>query len=156
MRAQLRQLFENPEDQQHLDYRTKRMKINEDAIEDIFDGLLYKSLSKPGQILHSKWNFSYTFNTDGTELTVFDNTAGWPVYIVLNELPPALRTKHIILAAIWVDKEKPLMNEFLKPFVSHMNDLAVKGVTWKTADNQSKVRSFLLFPVWILLLVAAY
>ena len=53
---------------------------------------------------------------------------------MINQLPPELRTKHMILAGVWASKEKPDMNEFFKPFVDEMNDIYDNGVQWNL-DN---------------------
>ena len=53
----------------------------------------------------------------------------WPVYLVVNELPPHLRflRKNILLWGVWFGPEKPKMNTFLSPFVQDMKALREEG-----------------------------
>lgn len=82
-----------------LKYPARRTKISPDAIEDIQDGLLYKqhfdsdgyfkgtSKKKKSNEVH----ISFQLNTDGVALFKSSKYSIWPVYLVLNELPPNIR-----------------------------------------------------------------
>lgn len=50
---------------------------------------------------------------------------------MIHEIPPELRSKHMILAGIWVHRHEPNMNTFLKPFVDEANSLARNGIQWE-------------------------
>lgn len=59
---------------------------------DIWSGEEYRKLIRPGSFLSNKWNISFTLNSDG--ISIFKTTSRgslWPVYLVVNELPPKLR-----------------------------------------------------------------
>jgi hypothetical protein len=71
-----------------LQYRFKRKKACGDAIEDVYDGRLYKELSGPGGFLSHPHNISFLGNTDGVALIRSTGCGVWPVYLVINELPP--------------------------------------------------------------------
>lgn len=129
--SQFKNLLENPTVQPYLRYRFTRSKKNADNIEDIHDGSLYKKLSAYPNILSNENNFSFTFNTDGCQSSRSSNISIWPVYLKLNELPLKLRNKNMILAGIWVGKEKPPMNTFLHPLVNELNILSSEGVKWQ-------------------------
>lgn len=63
-------------------------------ISDIYDGAEYSKLSQPGGFLcpHTNpANVSFTFNTDGVSLFHSSKNGIWPVYLAINELPPAAR-----------------------------------------------------------------
>ena len=76
-------------------------------------------------------------NDDGKLLTLSVNTDGaaayrwtlnkpcYPIFIVLNNLPPRIRfSKHnIMLAAIWLSKGDPNMSLFFKYFFKEIRDL---------------------------------
>ncbi|KMQ84935.1 hypothetical protein RF55_16845 [Lasius niger] len=53
----------------------------------------------------------------------------WPYYIMINELPPHIRTKYIIPAGLWVDKSQPNMNVFVDIFVKQANELSTVGIS---------------------------
>ena len=59
-----------------------------DSIRDIFDGTEYKNhldfLSHPG-------NISLTLNTDGINVFRSSCVSLWPIWLVINELPPSTR-----------------------------------------------------------------
>lgn len=128
---QIRELLHNQEIVEALQHRFQREKINEDGIEDIYDGELYKALSQPGEILSKWYNLSYTFNTDGFPVGgKSGKQTCWPIYLQLNELPHKQRSKHMLLAGIYVGKKDPNMQLYLFPFVEEANDLATAGVNW--------------------------
>lgn len=80
-------------------YRTSRKKKCKHNLEDIFDGQLYKkhfdcegyfhgtSLAARGKEIH----LSLMVNTDGVSIFRSSNFGLWPVYFILNELPPEKR-----------------------------------------------------------------
>ena len=77
-----------------LQYRFSRQKKNPNNIEDIFDGSLYRQLSREDGPLNTcrSENISLMINTDGVE-GIYQSTKFtlWPVYLQINELPPSQR-----------------------------------------------------------------
>lgn len=70
--------------------------------------------------------FMYPFQlSDGVPVFKSTKFGIWPVYLVVNELPPHLRflRKNILLWGVWFGPEKPKMNTFLSPFVQDMKAL---------------------------------
>lgn len=59
-----------------------------DAIEDIYDGEGYR---KHSQLLSRPENISLMLNTDGVAIYRSSSISIWPVWAVVNELPPTLR-----------------------------------------------------------------
>lgn len=57
--------------------------------------------------------------------------SAWPVLVSINELPLHLRRKHILMASVWLGKKKPVMNEYLKPFVRECIQLERDGISFK-------------------------
>lgn len=135
LKAQVRSLFETPQVAQNLNYRNTRNKQNIDNIEDIFDGEIYKKLCAPGQPLDNAHNFSYSFNSDGMPVFKSSKFSLWPIYLMINELPPKLRKDNLILAGVWFGKTEPKMNIFLQQFVSEAQKLATQGVNWKNGED---------------------
>ena len=136
IKHQLKQLFEDPLVQPYIQYKKFRTKDDTNNIEDIYDGKIYRNLSSSGNILADDRNFSYILNTDGCQAADSSTTTVWPVYMKIVELPPEIRNKHLILAGLWVNAEKPVMNIFLQPFISELNDLSSKGVDWKKIQKK--------------------
>ena len=74
-----------------LQYRLRRVKVDPEAIEDVYDGQLYKEHSIPGGFLSDPNNISFLGNTDGVALIKSTSYGVWPVYLILNEIPPTER-----------------------------------------------------------------
>ena len=109
---------------------------------DIYDSKLYrqfvKSLSQVG-----KQNYAtLIFNTDGAPLFNSSTYSVWPIFVIVNELPVHVRTKELILVALWFGKDKPNMNVFLSPLVDQMDTLATKGIQCKINDKDFNVKVF--------------
>ena len=66
---------------------------NSDVIQDIYDGEEYRKMMQPGQFLSQPNVLSLTgmVNTDGVALYRSSSTNIWPIYLVINELPPSVR-----------------------------------------------------------------
>ena len=140
MEQQFQQLLQLPEvESDILTYRFQRQKINVDAYEDIYDGAVYKNLSKPGSVLSNPFNFSYTFTTDGVSLGKSTGSSVWPIWAFCNELSPKLRRKHMLFAGVWVGQKDPNMRLFLKPFVELANRLSTEGVKWTDQAGREHV-----------------
>ncbi|XP_051807764.1 uncharacterized protein LOC127535044 isoform X2 [Acanthochromis polyacanthus] len=134
---QIRTQLESPEIQMNLNYRHERSQEHE-VIADIYDGEMYKKMSKPHRILSNPNNFSFNFNSDGSPVFKSSKFSIWPIQLHLNELPPKIRFKNVILAGLWFGAHEPVMPIFLKPFVEQANTLASTGVVWdKNGDRQN-------------------
>ena len=91
--------FLGPEVPDFLQYRVTRQKQNSDAIEDIFDGQLYKKhFGEDGffrgsstQDKKTQIHLSLQINTDGVAIFRSSKFSIWPVYFIVNELPPNCR-----------------------------------------------------------------
>lgn len=105
-----------------------RQKNNINNFEDIYDGFHNKECLK--NILEDKFNFSYTFNTDGCQPAEKSRITAWPIFFMIHELPDYLRKKFMLLTGLWISKVEPTMNIFLQPFVDTANDLSPIGFEW--------------------------
>ncbi|XP_040073852.1 uncharacterized protein LOC120846228 [Ixodes scapularis] len=133
---QLKRMLEsNPDIQNNLNYRFRRKKEHQSNIEDIYDGVLYKQLSKPGQILASEDNLSYTFNSDGASVFKSSNMSIWPIQVTINELPPTLRQKNLLLAGLWCGGKDTNMDMFFSKFADDAVSLATEGFSWQRHDG---------------------
>lgn len=83
-----------------LQYRFRRTKVNPDAIEDVYDGELYKKHACPGGFLSDPHSISFLGNTDGVTLIRSNGYGVWPVYLTINEIPPLERCVRFSLKKI--------------------------------------------------------
>jgi len=87
----LRFYYSGPGMIKKLEYRFRRNKKDPDAIEDVYDGELYKEHTCPGGFLSEPHNISFLGNTDGVALIRSNGYGVWPVYLTINEIPPTER-----------------------------------------------------------------
>jgi len=81
----------DPEFVRGLKYRFQRKKRAGKNIEDVYDGSLYQSTCAPGGFLSEPYNLSVKVNTDGVAIFHSSQFGVWPLFLLVNELPPALR-----------------------------------------------------------------
>ena len=110
-----------------------------DNIQDIFDGELYKKVMTEVDAFQS---ISLTFNCDGVPIFNSSSCSIWPILCTVNELPPYLRKRHVLLVSLWFGSSKPKIDNFFEPFVNEMIKLNNTGFTWKFIDRliTTKVR----------------
>lgn len=110
---------------------------NDNVMRDVYDGELYKSIQQkqPGVL-------TYNFSTDGAPTNPNSSKKSfWPCQMIINELPPKLRFKHILLPALWFTKSEPnfkFMNLYMSYFIDNAKRLSTKGVVikhWRTGEN---------------------
>ena len=97
-----------------LQYRFSRTKIDAGAIEDVYDGELYKKHFCPGGFLSNQHNISFLGNTDGVALIRSNGYGVWPVYLVVNEIPPSERCVYMYMYLVFI------FVNLLKVFVSKL------------------------------------
>ncbi|CAG5109273.1 Protein of unknown function [Cotesia congregata] len=127
-----------------LKYRFRQEKRNDEAFEDIYDGLEYQRLCLPGKFLEEWFNFSMTFNTDGCQILKSTKTSAWPVYAQINELLPHMRKKYVLLAAVYVGDKHPKMNNLLRSFTLQMKELFTNRITWNPTPTSEVTSRFVV------------
>lgn len=135
--------------QEVMTYRFQREKVNDDSLDDIFDGSVYRSFSVNEGPLSDPKNMSLIINTDGMSLGMSTSLSAWPLFLSVNELSPKNRKKHLIFAGIWVSKKQPNMRVFLKPFVESLRKLTTDGFRW--LNNNGEEQTSKVFPLLALL-----
>ena len=67
-----------------------------DAYCDIKDGFVYQQLVSNG-FLSQPNNISFQLNTDGVPVFKSSGCSFWPIHLLINELPPSIRYRHMDL-----------------------------------------------------------
>ena len=86
----------------------RRFNLTPDlCIRDIYDGEAYVSLMSPGGFLTSPTNITLLMNTDGAQVFHSSTVSMWPVFFVINELPPHIRYIHtlqlqFLMKTLWI------------------------------------------------------
>ena len=124
----------------------RRKCLQEDGIKDILNGEIYANLRKPGNFLSSESNISLLFNTDGVPLYNSSKVGLWPVYLVINELPPVIRfsRQNMILWGVWQSKSKPAFQTYFRPFVQEMMKLKMHGFSINIDNEVVYTKAILL------------
>lgn len=136
---QLRQLLQMPTLYDSLQYSRTRTKRNMNNMEDMYDGDKYKEMTSTTKgFLSNVYNFSATINTDGCSVANSSNASAWPILLQINELPPHLRKRHILLGGIYVGSTHPHLNTFLNPTIKELQELYQIGVVWKDSVDGSE------------------
>ena len=121
------------EEHDHFSYPSAR-SCDEETMRDIHDGTAFKALSSNGGFLSKAENIGLIISSD--DVPVFKSSKGsiWPVYLMVTNIPPYLRTKvdHLIVAALWYGPIKPDMNVILKPILEKIASLNEKGIPHKS------------------------
>lgn len=107
---QLENIFKRPNFVNLITHRFTRTCISS-YIEDIYDGDIYKRLSRKNGPLSRSYphNISFTLNTDGVPIFKSSKFAIWPVYLMINELPFKVRkqSENMLFCGLWFGESKP-------------------------------------------------
>lgn len=123
---QLQNMYTRTDFVNDLDYRLNPLrKYDENNIEDIYDGRLYREASEPQKILHNQNNLSFMWYTDGAPVYKSRKYSVWLFNLVINELPYKKRVIHnnILTPGIWFGPNDPLVHQFLTPLHSQLLDV---------------------------------
>ncbi|XP_053398883.1 uncharacterized protein LOC123556697 [Mercenaria mercenaria] len=104
---------------------------------DITSGNEYRKLKAQGGFLHMSSNLTLSLFIDGIPLFKSSSTSLWPVYLLINEIPPKERytRKNMVLWGVWQGVGKPKMNMFLKPLVIDLVSLYQQGFTFTCPET---------------------
>lgn len=133
IRAQLIELLKRPNMEKNLNYRNTRAKWNDADVKDIFDGVMYLNLLRT--FLSNPNNYSLTIWLDGVKISKSSKTSATPILLMLNELSPHSRKRHILLGGVWVGSKKPNLSKILKPIVEELRSLYTEGINWRPFEG---------------------
>lgn len=126
----------------------KRKKKKSVGIEDIFDGNLYRNLSKTGGPLSkvNPYNISFTWNTDWLPIFKSSKVSIWLLYLTVNELSvkQRMQTENMILYGLWFGESKPFMGGFTKPLIYTLRDLETNGTDFTINGQIYNSKSYLI------------
>ncbi|CAF1027826.1 unnamed protein product [Brachionus calyciflorus] len=109
----------------HLNIRSQIdsiLKSQNDILdfEENTDNEIYRKISSN----HNNF-ITLTINTDGMSVFKSSKTTIWPVYLTINQLDKQHRfkLKNVLLAGLWVSREKPVFEVFLKSIIEELKIL---------------------------------
>lgn len=109
-----------------------------ESICDITDGALIRKLNQKNPF---DLKLTVLVNTDGIQVSKSGKKSLWPIQVICNFLPPAIRFNrtNIILAGIYLDVKKPNIMEFFQPLAEEFAMVNAQGIAivrWKRKHFQ--------------------
>ena len=141
LQKQIESLLGNAKLFSYLTNRNIEESLNLLVVTDVITSDLYKELINEQGL--SSNDISLMWNSDGIPVFKSSNYAIWPLQASVNELPPHLRHKNILLLGLWFG-QKPNMNVFLVPFVEECIKLETEGFLFGSEAQRRRVFAFLL------------
>jgi hypothetical protein len=142
LKDQIKDLFSDEKVQKYLANHNLNRVRGTDSISDVTSSKLYHQLVEQHNL--SGKDLTLTWNTDGIPVFKSSRYSIWPIQSSVNELPPYLRGKHILLNGLWFGNRKPAMNTFLKPFIEECTHLENNGLTIKDESQPRKIFAMVL------------
>ena len=130
----------------HYDYVVKERKHEQGIFEDIYDGLEYRNLVNSLPVEDRHQYVTATLNTDGAQPFASNESAAWPIYIQINELPLQKRLKSIITCGIYFGDSHP-PSEFFKIFLKMFSNILKKGIKCTVKGTQRLIKVFIVCSV---------
>ncbi|XP_033725139.1 LOW QUALITY PROTEIN: uncharacterized protein LOC117315101 [Pecten maximus] len=98
-------------------------------------------LKEPGGFLDQTSNLTLSLFIDGIPLFTSSAVSLWPVYLLINEIPPKerFRKKNMLPWGVWQGTGKPKMNMFLRPLVMDLLNMYTNGVTFHIVSHELEV-----------------
>ena len=95
-------------------------------------------------------------STDGVPLFKSSSMSLWPVYLLILNLPPAIRVcaENIILSGLYVGPTKTDMKMLLEPIMKRLNTLSTVGVSITTPSGLLTIRVKLVLGIFDLPAIA--
>lgn len=144
---QLQSLLDKPGFIENLSHQYRgRHKQSRDAIEDIYDGALYKAHVEKNNSEANIFTLSFMWYSDGAPIFKSRKYSLWPLYFIINELPYAERIKkeNVLVAEIWFGESDPVPDLFLKPIYDQLAGFQVGKVLTTNDLEMHTVKAFLL------------
>ena len=126
----------------YYDYVINERKHEDGIIKDIYDGDKYLEFVNSLSPDDRKAYVTCVGNTDGATPYKFSKKSVWPVYIMLNEIPPQERINNVIVVGLWFGKSKPDLNMLLDPIVDMMNELSETGIKVKIKGETRYIKLY--------------
>ncbi len=117
--------------------------LQDGYIHDIWNGEAIKPLKD--SFFNCPEHLGLTLSTDGVPVFKSSQESLWPVYLVVNNLPPGIRMnkENTILCGIWFGP-KPAMKSLLQPVVDMLESLHAIGISMKIYGDVKTIHAVLL------------
>ena len=116
----------------------------------MWNGSGLRPLTAPNRFFSNPHHMALSLSTDGVPLYKSSSVSLWPVYIMVLNLPPHIRTNacNIILCAVWVGSSKPIISLLLDPIAKHLEELSVVGMPISISNGTVTIRAKLIMGIF--------
>ncbi|XP_052129430.1 uncharacterized protein LOC127750863 [Frankliniella occidentalis] len=111
---------------------------------DVYDGSVYKSFAKDFDTKEEVKVISLTVCTDGSPIFKSSALSIWPIFVMINELPPGPRFSNLLLGGLWFGKSQPNMKLFLTPFARKLTEMSYGFTININVETEWKMEAHLL------------
>lgn len=125
-------------------------KLHDGKIHDIWNGEKLKPHTTGQNFYTNPEHLAFSLSTDGVPIFKSSSTSLWPVYLVINNLPPSIRmnSENVITTSLWYGPRKPPIRLLLSPVVKKLEKLATVGITLSTPAGFKTIRGKLQLGVF--------
>ncbi|KAJ8682817.1 hypothetical protein QAD02_018609 [Eretmocerus hayati] len=117
--------------------------VSQDDICDFDDSNLFKKIISSITLEPATFILFYDFGTDGALLTRSGKRGFWPLQVILNDLPPKLRLRFVLLLGVLLiptESDNDLINLFLTPFIAQPRYPYYSGITVDYKGTKIRLR----------------
>ncbi|KAK3909968.1 Halomucin [Frankliniella fusca] len=142
--SQLELLFMNKEVRENLVHPKEAVRLNGDrnVLKDVYDGKCYREFAASLANHLGEKILSFVVCTDGSPLFKSSNYSVWPFFLCINELPPLLRMKNLLLGGLWFGNRHPPMDLYLQPVVNHLKSLSDRGIKVTVEEEEWLIKAY--------------
>ncbi|KAL7295125.1 hypothetical protein TKK_0011592 [Trichogramma kaykai] len=115
------------------------------VLKDVYDGKAYRQFRSDLPEEDRNNYISCVFNTDGAAKFKCSKKSVWPIYLMVNELPPDIRMQNLITCGLYIHTKKPNMCTFFQPFIDFFEKASTEGIEITSSNNtKKKIKAFAL------------
>uniref|UniRef100_A0ABD2WHN0 Uncharacterized protein n=1 Tax=Trichogramma kaykai TaxID=54128 RepID=A0ABD2WHN0_9HYME len=110
---------------EYFTYVTQQRPHEFSHLSDVYDGIKYHELLSSLTPEEKKNYVTAVFNTDGASKFKCSQQSAWPLYLMINELPKHIRTKHLVICGIFFGPKKPDVLIFIDKFIDLIKNVTI-------------------------------
>ena len=125
----------------------QRQDCANEVITDVHNTDRYRAIVESTSPQFSEYlpQITINFNLDGVAHTKSLKSSMYPLQVTINELPPRLRSHHILIPFLFIKRTVDFKDFMLNPLLEECKNLYYEGVTWNAASGLNHTTQVILF-----------